>query len=108
MKFFLIIGNILGVLILGFLWVAIIPTSAIADNQTLGISAISGDIQIVEDLKSLDKNQEYLKFVSQTGIPDPGLFHPEKYTKPLPEPALTQRRIMLNTAYSEPVACLQA
>lgn len=106
MKIFLNIGRLLAILILGFTVSVLVSMPAIAGYQTLGISAISaisGDVPIVEDLKSLDQIGDYLTLDRYPGLV-PNFFHQNNYKPSPPLPSftgpLTQRGIMLNIAYS--------
>lgn len=98
MKFFSNIGRLLAILILGFTVSVLVSIPAIADYQTLGVSAISGDVPIVEDLKSLDQIGDYITLTKHPGL-IPNFFHQNTSYNPIAGTG-TQRGIMLNIAYS--------
>lgn len=105
MKFFLNIGRLLAILILGFMVSALVSIPAIADYQTLGVSAISGDVPIVEDLKSLDQIGDYLTLTKYSGLINPGFLHKiDIFNNPFAG-LVAHKEEMLNIAYSRPGAC---
>ena len=109
LKFFVNAGNLLAVLLLGFLVSMLFTTSAFADVQDerfrinsgeLGIPVIEGDSKSFSINTGVPTSIEYLNFTGQAGIFPQNFFHIDKYIALSPTGPLNQRRRMLTIAFT--------